>query len=179
MLLTTTAVFQIVPECASSRSRIGDTITMLCLRARREMKSKDGPRCASSANSHHGAFSRVHMKKGDVQHSCRHSTLTPHAPAASIIFSILSKMAWRCATIGSVVGRTIEFCTTPKRTMRGARVCQAAHGIFHPAMSKSPAAASCVAAAAGAMGSTGAPKSTRLIWRCFSASRPAMSSSTD
>lgn len=55
---------------------------MLCLRANSWQSRVEGPASALSANSLH-ALSRVQKAKGMCQASCRHSTLTPAAPAAS------------------------------------------------------------------------------------------------
>lgn len=47
-----------------SRSKIDDTITILCVRANSFINLVDGPVSASSANSHHGCFSRVQKANG-------------------------------------------------------------------------------------------------------------------
>lgn len=60
----TTAVFQIVSPWFVSRSSIDDTITILYLRAKLFISTVDGPVSASSANSHHGCFSRVQKANG-------------------------------------------------------------------------------------------------------------------
>jgi hypothetical protein len=58
LLPTTTAVFQMVPPCAASLSRMGLTTTMPHLRASCCTNWVDAPVSADSANSHHCQHAR-------------------------------------------------------------------------------------------------------------------------
>lgn len=58
-----------------------------------------------------------------LQVSCKQRTLTPIAPAESMIFSILFCMAKYWSRMGSVVGRTMEFWINPIFTTLGALSC--------------------------------------------------------
>eukprot|EP00977_Amphora_coffeiformis_P024342 scaffold15555_cov180-Amphora_coffeaeformis.AAC.10 len=88
---------------------MGLIMTILCCLANVLIKSNVGPRSASSAKSHQGCFSRVHMKNGPVQHSCKATTLAPAAAAAWISTRKRSCKACRWTATGAVVGWTMAF----------------------------------------------------------------------
>lgn len=54
-----------------------------------------------------------------MQPTCKHNTLTPEEPAASIIGFSFSKIAFFWSAKWAVVGRTIEFWIKPTLTIRG------------------------------------------------------------
>ena len=174
LLPITTAVFQIDWPWASSRSRIGDTITMLCLSAIRLSHCVERPSSADSAKSVHGSFSRVQKANGIVHASWKQSTFVPAAAAASMNSSWRSCSAWYCSSIGADVGARMQFCVTPKRTIRGSRDSAAAPNLWSTT-SKSPFAASAAAAGGSGSSATGAPAFSPYIapitLRCASGGR--------
>ena len=82
--------------------------------------------------------------------------------------------AWYCSSIGAVVGARMQFCVTPKRTIRGSRDSAAAPNLCSTT-SKSPFAASAAAAGGSGSSATGAPAFSPYIapitLRCASGGR--------
>lgn len=68
----------------------------------------------------------VQKAKGIVQASCKESTLTPRAPAASSKGATMSLICCTCSGTGAVVSKSwMEFWSTPTLTTRGALVSSA------------------------------------------------------
>ena len=125
-----------VSWCTSSRSNIGEIITILYLLASSCKNFILGPSSADSANCSQGCFSRVQKANGIVHASCKHKTFTLEYPAASINTLIRSCNPFTWSLTGSVVGFTIWFCMAPTRTILGARNSSSAAEKANPCTSK-------------------------------------------